>query len=113
MAGISFLFFIAMMFGVYARGHFGYFVLSTAFLVVFVFTVIGWWMQKRNAVEVFDRGLTFRRFITTWGELMRVERDQNGALKLTKEAKDTITIPKTTHALDDLEAYIRSRSSRK
>lgn len=101
-----------MMFGVYARGHFGYFLLSTAFLVVFVFTMIGWWIQKRNAVEVFDRGLTFRRSVTTWGELTGVERDQNGALKLTKGAKDTITIPKTIHALDGLEAYIRSRSSR-
>ena len=110
-AGISFLFFLAMMFLVYARGHFGYFLLSTAFLVVFIFTIIGWWMQRRNVVEVFDRGLTFKKLLATWDEITAVERLRDGSLSLTKKAKETVTIPKTLHALDELEAYIRTRTS--
>jgi hypothetical protein len=109
-AGMSFLFFLAMMFLVYVRGHFGYFLLSTAFLVVFVFTMIGWWMQRRNVVEVFDRGLTFKQFIAMWTQITAVERDRDGTLRLRKEAKETATIPKTINALDDLEVYIRSRT---
>lgn len=109
-AGLSFLFFLATMVLVYVRGHFGYFLLSTAFLVVFVFTMIGWWMQRRNVVEVFDRGLIFRKYTATWAEITAVERDRDDTLRLTKGVRNTLTIPKTIHALDDLEAYIRSRT---
>jgi hypothetical protein len=109
-AGLAFLFFLAMILLVYVRGHFGYFLLSTAFLALFIFTMTGWWMQRRNVVEVFDRGLIFRKFVATWDEIAAVGRDRDGTLKLTNKAKDTIAIPKTIHALDDLEAYIRSRS---
>lgn len=112
-AGLSFLFFLATMFLVYVRGHFGYFLLSSAFLVVFIFTMIGWWMQRRNVVEVFDRGLTFRKYAAKWIEVTSVHRDRDGTLRLTKDDKNTITIPKTIHALDDLEAYVRNRSNRK
>jgi hypothetical protein len=107
--GLSFLFFLAMMFLVYIRGNFGYFLLSTAFLVVFIFTAIGWWMQRRNAVEVFDQGLAFRKLIATWGEITHISRTPDGALKLTIIGKSSTTIPKTLDALDRLEAHIRSR----
>ncbi len=107
-AGLSFLFFLAMMFLVYIRGHFGYFLLSTAFLVVFIFTAIGWWMQRRNAVEVFERGLAFRKLTATWGEISEVSRTPDGALKLTINGKNSTTFPKTLDALERLEAHIRS-----
>ena len=108
-AGLSFLFFLAMMFLVYIRGHFGYFLLSTAFLVVFIFTAIGWWMQRRNAVAVFERGLVFRKLIATWDEIGEVSRTADGALKITIAGKNATTIPKTLDTLDRLEALIRSR----
>ena len=98
-----------MMFLVYFRGHFGYFLLSTAFLVVFIFTAIGWWMQRRNVVEVFDRGLAFKKLVAAWDQITDLERAQDGALKLTTANKGTITIPKTLDALDRLEYYIRGR----
>jgi hypothetical protein len=72
--------------------------------------MIGWWMQRRNVVEVFDRGLTFKQFIAMWTQITAVERDRDGTLRLRKEAKETATIPKTINALDDLEVYIRSRT---
>lgn len=111
MAGISLFFFLAMMLLVYLRGHFGYFLLSTAFLVVFIFTTIGWWMQRRNVVEVFDRGLAFRKFTAAWDQITEVERSPDGALRLKKNDKAVITIPKALDALDRLEAHIRDRSS--
>ena len=108
-AGLSLLFFLAMMFLVYIRGHFGYFLLSTAFLVVFIFTAIGWWMQRRNAVEVFEHGLTFKRLTATWDEITQVGRTPDGALKITINGKDSTTIPKTLDALDHLESHLRNR----
>ena len=111
-AGLSFLFFLSMMLLVYIRGHFGYFLLSSAFLVVFIFTAIGWWMQRRNVVEVFDRGVVFRKFIAAWGQINEVERTREGTLRLRKSDASVTTIPKTLDALDRLEAHIRERSTR-
>ena len=110
-AGVSLFFFLAMMLLVYFRGHFGYFLLSTAFLVVSIFTAIGWWMQQRNVAEVFDRGLAFRKFIAAWDQISEVERSPDGALRLKKNDKAAVTIPKTLDALDRLEVHIRDRIS--
>ena len=52
-------------------------------------------------------------FIAEWDEITAVERDRDGALKLTNKAKDTIAIPKTIHALNDLETYFRTCSKYK
>jgi hypothetical protein len=106
-AGLSFLFFLAMMLAFYVRGQFGYFLLSTAFLIVFAFTMIGWWMQRRNVVEVFDRGVAFRKFTAAWEDLAAIERGPEGSITLSKRNNDTVTIPKTIHASDSLEAHIR------
>ena len=112
MAGLSFLFFLAMMIASYARGHFGYFMLSTAFLIVLAFTMAGWWMQRRNVVEVFDGGLVFRKFTARWDEITAVERDPDGPLRLTKNGRDSAAIPRTLHAIGTLEAHIRERCGR-
>ena len=106
------MFFLAMMLLVYVRGHFGYFLLSSAFLVVFVFTMIGWWLQRRNVVEAFDRGLIFKRSVLAWDEIADLEVTGEGGLKLTTTDNRTITVPRTLVALDRLEAYVRGRASK-
>ena len=42
---LSFFFFLGMLLVFYVRQQIVYFVLSTAFLVVYIFTMIGWVMQ--------------------------------------------------------------------
>ena len=93
----------------YALGHFGYFLLSTAFLIVFAFTMTGWWMQKRSVVEVFDRGVILKKFAARWEEITATERDQYGSLILIKNDSDTASIPRTIQSLEALEAHIREK----
>ena len=74
-AVVSFIFFLAMLAAFYVRQQFGYFVLSSGFLVVYVFTLIGWVMQKRNIVSVHEGGLKYRKFRTEWSEVQSVAAD--------------------------------------
>ena len=111
-AGLSFVFFLAMMTAFYARGHFVYFLLSTAFLIVFAFTMAGWWTQRRNVVEIFDRGVTFNKFVAEWEDIVGLEREPDGPLKLTNTERDSVTIPRTIHAIDAVEKHVRERCRR-
>jgi hypothetical protein len=112
-AGLSFLFFLGMMVAMFARGHFGYLLLAASFLVVFVFTMVGWWMQRRNVVELFDRGVAFRKFLAEWQDIATVEHEPGGPLKLTTTDHRSASIPRTVQGLDVLEIYIRGRCSRR
>jgi hypothetical protein len=47
-AGLSFLFFLAMMIAFYVRGSMLYFLLATAFLIVYIFTMISFVRLRRS-----------------------------------------------------------------
>lgn len=108
MAALSFVFFLAMMLAFYARGQIGYFLLSTAFLIVFAFTMIGWWMQRRNVVEVFDRGLVHKKQIARWEDVTSIESN-DGSILIGLTDRNKVMIPGTVDATGSLEAYIRRR----
>ena len=112
-AGLSLLFFLAMMVALYARGHFGYFLLATAFLVVFLFTMAGWWMQRRSVVKLFERGVAFRKFLAQWEDIATVEHEPGGPLRLTTTDHRSASIPRTVQGLGVLEIYIRGRCGRR
>jgi len=90
-AVVSFLFFLAMLVAFYVRQHIGYFFLSTAFLVVYVFTLIGWVMQKRNAVSIYEKGIRYKKFRAAWDEIAAVKADQAG-LELSKGRREKVHI---------------------
>lgn len=91
-AVISFIFFLAMLVVFYIREHIGYFILSTAFLVVYVFTLIGWVIQRRSTVSVFENGIKYRNFRATWTEIESVKADRSG-LDIKKNYNEKTTIP--------------------
>lgn len=109
-AAVSFLFFFAMLIAFYLRQHFGYFLLSTAFLIVFVFTLIGWWLQKRNAVEIFANGLRYNKRKLGWQEITAIENSDR-ELVLIQTDGEKLAIPGTIFALDEIEHYIRRQMS--
>ncbi len=92
-AFLSFVFFLLMMFGFYLRQNIGYFLLATAFLVVNLFTLIGWFAIRKKTVRIYEHGIRFRDFAAAWNEIATVE-SQSDAGKLTKE-KASVTITKT------------------
>lgn len=109
-AAVSFLFFFAMLIAFYLRQHFGYFLLSTAFLVVFVFTMIGWWIQKRNSVEIFANGLRYKKLEVRWREIIAIENSDR-ELVLIQPDGEKLVISGTIYALDEIEHYIRRQMS--
>ncbi|MBL8123733.1 MAG: hypothetical protein KIT61_11275 [Pyrinomonadaceae bacterium] len=109
-AAVSFLFFFAMLIAFYLRQHFGYFLLSTAFLIVFVFTLIGWWLQKRNAVEIFANGLRYNKRELRWQEIKAIESPDR-ELVLIQPDGEKLAISGTIYALDEIEHYIRRQMS--
>lgn len=106
-AGLSFLFFMAMLLVFYVRQQFLYFILSTAFLVVYIFTMIGWVMQKRNVVSIYEKGITYRKFSARWDEIKTVKSDALLGIALTKLDGETIIIGKSVADLDEIAMVIR------
>jgi len=110
-AMVSFTFFLAMLIAFYVRHHFGYFLLSTAFLVVYLFTMIGWWIQKRNILKIYENGLSYKKFASTWEAVAAFEEiaDRNGliTLTLTDQKKRSVVIPPTLDRAEWVAQIVR------
>ena len=74
-AVLSFLFFLAMMFAFYIRQSIAYFLLSTAFLIVYLFTMFGIVIGRRRVVQVFDRGLLIKGIVLPWNQIAALYDD--------------------------------------
>ena len=98
-AVVSFVFFLAMLIVFYVRQHIGYFALSTAFLVVYIFTLVGWVMQRRNVVRVYEGGLRYKKFSAAWGEIEAIAANSDG-LAITISKREKVTIPATVMEFD-------------
>jgi magnesium-transporting ATPase (P-type) len=72
---ISFLFFVGMMFGFYIRQNIGYFLLATAFLIVYLITMFSWVMQRRTELRVFENGFSFKKRSMRWADIKHVGSD--------------------------------------
>lgn len=109
-AGLSFLFFLLSVILYLVWQIFLYFVLATGFLVVQIFTMIGWWMQRRNAVNIYAKGLVHRKRSIAWPEISGVVTSPYGGLKIDLKEGDGVSIPASIHGLDRIEAFIRESS---
>lgn len=108
-AVLSFLFFLAMIFAFYILQSALYFLLSTAFLIVYLLTMFSFLMQRKKSFELFENGFKFRRDSVLWGEIDAVSTTGEISLSSGK----TISIPQTISDFDGLilriEAGTRSR----
>jgi ABC-type bacteriocin/lantibiotic exporter with double-glycine peptidase domain len=105
---LSFFFFLAMLLVFYFRQQIVYFVLSTAFLIVYVFTLIGWILQRRNVVSIHENGIAYRRFSSTWDEIKSVKSSSGEGISLEKESGESVTIGKSVADLDRIALEIRT-----
>ena len=72
-AALSFAFFLAMLLGFYIREQIGYFILSSAFLVVYLLTMFGWFLLRRQKLQVHEFGISYRRAKILWNEITSIE----------------------------------------
>jgi hypothetical protein len=105
-AVLSFVFFLLMLLVFYVRQQIGYFILSSAFLVLYIFTLIGWVMQKRSVVRIYDNGLRYKKFQTRWDEIEAVTANVKG-LSIAKGRRDTTLIPHSVNGYAAIVAAVK------
>jgi hypothetical protein len=111
-AVLSFVFFMAMLVAFYVRQHIGYFALSTAFLIVYVLTLISWVIQKRSLVSIYENGIKYKKFSGLWNEIESatiVDEDKTRKhVELKKITREKIVIPSSVLGFDQIVRFIKA-----
>ena len=102
---LSFLFFLAMMFVFYIRQNILYFLLASAFLVIYLVTLFSWVKQRRSVVKVHEHGLNYKGRSTLWSEIESV--DDSGSINIRSEKP--IILLRTLYKFELLLDAIRQR----
>ncbi|MGD9562170.1 MAG: hypothetical protein AB7F88_08110 [Pyrinomonadaceae bacterium] len=106
-AVISFVFFLATLGAFYIRQQIGYFLLSTAFLIVYLFTLIGWVMQKRNVVTLYEKGLKYKSFHAAWHEIAYVNTSPDG-LTIKRTERERTLIPRSVSGYEHILLAVKN-----
>jgi hypothetical protein len=106
-AVLSFLFFLITLAFFYIEQQLMYFILSSAFLVIYIFTMIGWVMQKRNVVTLYENGIERRKFATTWDDIKSVKVDAGSGITIVKSDGEELLIPKSTADVGRIALVVR------
>lgn len=102
---LSFLFFLAMMFVYYIRQSMGYFLLASAFLVVYLVTLFSWVMQRRHVVKIHENGVSYKNRSALWSEIDNI--DNSGTISVRGEKP--IMVPKIMHDTERLISTLRQQ----
>jgi len=102
-AVLSLMFFFGMMFAYYLRGSIGYFLLATAFLIVYIAMMYSIFTGRKKTVEIYENGLRVGRETATWNEIDDV--DDAGIITLAN--KKRLAIPLSILDRDRVVALIR------
>ena len=101
---LSFLFFLAMMIAYYIRQNIGYFLLASAFLVIYIVMMVSLYMQRRNVVEVLENGLRYKKDEVTLDQIASVSDDGIVTLRNGRQ----ITLPKSLDQFPKLILALRA-----
>lgn len=71
-AVLAFMFFLAMMFTFYLRQNILYFLLASAFLVLYLVMMFALLMQRRSTVEVCENGIRTKKQSIRWADVVSV-----------------------------------------
>jgi hypothetical protein len=101
---ISFVFFLAMLFVFSIRQNIGYFLLATAFLIVQIFTLVGWVTQSRSRLEIFENGFAYRKKTCRWNEIAAINiktgKKEQMSCEVTKKNGEKIHLSEVIHNLE-------------
>jgi hypothetical protein len=115
-AALSFIFFLTTLAMFSLWRNFLYFFLSTAFLIVYLATMFGWLMMRKNLLKIYENGFTYRKFEARWDELEAVETGKKGdkfncEIRTVKGEK--ITLTESIYGVEDAVKIIEKRSAAK
>jgi len=109
---LSFVFFVGMLVAFAIRQHFMYLLLAAAFFVVNIFTLIGFMMQRRNVVRVYEHGISHGKSRVDWPSVSSVERADSGESKINRRPGAKLSLPKSINQIDVLAKTIQQNTSR-
>jgi energy-coupling factor transporter transmembrane protein EcfT len=112
LAIISFVFFTAMVIGFLVRPGFVFVLLGTAFLVVGLFTLFGWFSQRNTEFKLFENGFSYKEFVCAWDEIESI--NVKAESQLIGGAKINCLVHKTdgqeivlTEVIEHLESIVK------
>lgn len=111
---MSFVFFFAMLIAFSLRQQIGYFVLATAFLIVNLFMLFGWMMQRKKAVILYENGFVLGKQVCLYDEIKEIhlkqtskmlggEKNECGIIKINGEK---IILPEAIHNIHEIMGKI-------
>lgn len=104
-AVLAFLFFLATMFAFYIRQNLLYFLLASAFLVLYLAMMFAVIMRRKTVVEVRENGFRLKDRTALWPRIASVADDG----KITLDDGSHIDIPAAILDRDRLLDFIRNR----
>ena len=105
---LSFVFFLAMMLVYYLRQSLVYFLLASAFLVLYIITLVSWVLMRRSVITVYENGLIYRGRTIPWSQIETVEPDGT----ITTHTGKPVATPSTLHDRARLLDAVRARTKR-
>lgn len=112
-AVLAFLFFLVTMVMFSVLRNFIYFFLSTAFLIVYLLTMFGWLMMRKNILKIYEDGLTYRKFKARWTEIEAVETNRSGAklnCQIRNSKGEKITLTESIFGIEQAVRIIQAKT---
>lgn len=91
----------------YLQQGFVYFLLSTAFLVIYLITMTSWILQRRNVVKIYENGIEYRKFSCLWNEIGSISAGESNTVLVKTKAGGKFTIPAAISGLDKIVAALK------
>lgn len=116
LAILSFVFFLAMLTAFTVWQNFMYFWMATAFLIIQLFTLFGWFTQRKNEVRIYENGFKYKKQEWLWSDVKSVSlTGESPKLKaeILNNAGEKITLTEMIARLDLIVARIRTEIARR
>lgn len=101
---LAFIFFLIMMFAFYIRQSAGYFLLASAFLILYLLTLFSWIIQRKNVVRIHENGIFYKTRTANWDE---IESATDGTVQVRNEKP--IMISKAIEQRDEVIRVIQEK----
>ena len=103
---LSLLFFLITIALFYLRQWIGYFVLATGFLVVNLFTLAGFWRQRRSVLRIYESGFSYRGEDFRWADIVVIEPGRSSGLRIKREDGIWVSIPDSIDRYEEAAHHI-------
>jgi len=116
LAVLSFGFFLAMLVAFSFWRNFIYFLLSTAFLIVQLFTLFGWFTQRNTQVKVYENGFKYKKQTLLWDEIESIavkDENQKSGCEIKKQTGGKVVLTEAIQGIDTIIGRIKTEIARR